>query len=71
MIALVDPRAVRSPRWPGSSVIGSEYLRGWYRRAKPDQGDGGSGEPAGAAREERERLRKEVRTPAGSVALTG
>ncbi|MEW1660734.1 transposase [Streptomyces sp. NPDC093707] len=41
--------------------ISSESLRGWYRRAKADRGEGESGELTSAEREELKRLRKEVR----------
>ncbi|WP_425587964.1 transposase, partial [Streptomyces marokkonensis] len=38
-----------------------ESLRGWYRKAKADRGEGESGELTSAEREELKRLRKEVR----------
>ena len=41
--------------------ISSESLRGWYRRAKADRGEGESGELTSAEREELKRLRKEAR----------
>lgn len=41
--------------------ISSESLRGWYRKAKADQGESHSGELTGAEREELRRLRKENR----------
>ncbi|MCW5254326.1 transposase [Streptomyces sp. SHP 1-2] len=41
--------------------ISSESLRGWYRRAKADQGEGAPGELTGAEREEFKRLRRENR----------
>ncbi|GHC33454.1 hypothetical protein GCM10010348_70440 [Streptomyces anthocyanicus] len=44
---------------PGNSEISSESLRGWYRRAEADRGEGESGELTSAEREELKRLRKE------------
>ncbi|MEU0163757.1 transposase, partial [Streptomyces sp. NPDC006261] len=41
--------------------ISSESLRGWYRRAKADQGEGAPGELTSAEREELRRLRRENR----------
>ncbi len=41
--------------------ISSESLRGGYRRAKADHGEGQPGELSGAEREELRRLRKENR----------
>ncbi|MER6417027.1 transposase [Streptomyces humidus] len=41
--------------------ISSESLRGWYRKAKTDRGEGESGELTSAEREELKRLRKENR----------
>ncbi|MFD4166817.1 transposase [Streptomyces albidoflavus] len=41
--------------------ISSESLRGWYRRAKADQGEGTPGELTSAEREELRRLRRENR----------
>ncbi|MFF8614381.1 hypothetical protein [Streptomyces sp. NPDC015350] len=45
----------------GELGISSEFLRGWYRRAKADRGESLSGELTGAEREELCRLRKENR----------
>ncbi|MCH0543171.1 transposase [Streptomyces sp. MUM 203J] len=41
--------------------ISSESLRGWYRRAKADQGEGAPGELTSVEREELRRLRRENR----------
>jgi transposase len=41
--------------------ISSESLRGWYRNAKTDRGEGETGELTSAEREELKRLRKENR----------
>lgn len=41
--------------------ISSESLRGWYRRAKADQGEGAPVELTSAEREELRRLRRENR----------
>ncbi|MFF9347308.1 transposase [Streptomyces sp. NPDC014734] len=41
--------------------ISSESLRGWYRKARADRGEGAPGELTGAEREELRRLRKENR----------
>ncbi|WP_327293562.1 MULTISPECIES: transposase [unclassified Streptomyces] len=39
--------------------LGSESLRGWYRRAKADRGEGAPGELTTAEREELKRLRRQ------------
>ena len=41
--------------------ISSESLRGWYRKAKADRGEGQSGELTSAEREELRRLCRENR----------
>ncbi|MFI8008450.1 transposase, partial [Streptomyces sp. NPDC086010] len=41
--------------------ISSESLRGWYRTAKADRGEGAPGELSSAEREELRRLRRENR----------
>ncbi len=41
--------------------ISSESLRGWYRKAKTDRGEGTPGELTSAEREELKQLRKENR----------
>ncbi|MGM9470322.1 transposase [Streptomyces murinus] len=41
--------------------ISSESLRGWYRKAKAEQGDSTPGELSSAEREELKRLRRENR----------
>lgn len=41
--------------------ISSESLRGWYRKAKADRGEGQPGELTSAEREELKRLRRENR----------
>ncbi|MFF4837709.1 transposase [Streptomyces sp. NPDC001315] len=60
-IALVDSTGKTVTAIARELGISSESLRGWYRRAKADRGEGESGELASAEREELKRLRKEVR----------
>lgn len=57
-IALVDSSGKTVARELG---IGSESLRGWYRRARADRGEGTSGEFSSAEREELKRLRRKNR----------
>ncbi|CAM3710822.1 hypothetical protein NORO109296_04185 [Nocardiopsis rhodophaea] len=47
--------------------ISSEFLRGWYRRAKADRGEGVPGELTTAEREELERLRRQNAEQAKSI----
>ncbi|CQR59567.1 transposase [Streptomyces leeuwenhoekii] len=60
-IALVDSSGKTVTAVARELGISSESLRGWYRWAKADRGEGGSGELTSAEREELKRLRKEVR----------
>ncbi|MGW5604473.1 transposase [Streptomyces rochei] len=60
-IALVDSSGKTVTAVARELGISSESLRGWYRRAKVDRGEGKSGELTSAEREELKRLRKEVR----------
>src|SRR3954466_6990032 len=60
-IALVDSSGRTITAIARELGISSESLRGWYRRAKADLGEGGSGELNSAEHEELKRLRKEVR----------
>ncbi|MEE1766853.1 transposase, partial [Streptomyces sp. JV185] len=60
-IALVDSSGKTVTAVARELGISSESLRGWYRRAKADQGEGAPGELTGAEREELRRLRRENR----------
>ncbi|MFE1250885.1 transposase [Streptomyces sp. NPDC058766] len=60
-IALVDSSGRTVTAVARELGISSESLRGWYRRARADRGEGESGELTSAEREELKRLRKEVR----------
>jgi transposase len=60
-IALVDSSGKTVTAVARELGISSESLRGWYRKAKADRGEGGSGELTSAERQELKRLRKEVR----------
>ncbi|MGW7386755.1 transposase [Streptomyces sp. NPDC054794] len=60
-IALVDSSGKTVTTVARELGISSESLRGWYRRAKADRGEGQPGELSGAEREELRRLRRENR----------
>ncbi|MGW1107534.1 transposase [Streptomyces sp. NPDC002540] len=60
-IALVDSSGKTVTAVARELGISSESLRGWYRKAKTDRGEGVSGELTSAEREELKRLRKENR----------
>ncbi|WP_078491568.1 transposase [Streptomyces yerevanensis] len=60
-IALVDSSGKTVTAVARELGISSESLRGWYRRAKADRGEGQPGELTSAEREELRRLRKENR----------
>jgi transposase len=60
-IALVDSSGKTVTAVARELGISSESLRGWYRKAKADQGESHSGELTGAEREELRRLHKENR----------
>lgn len=55
-IALVDSSGKSVTAVARELGVSSESLRGWYRRAKADRGEGGSGELTSAEREELKRL---------------
>ncbi|PJE94563.1 hypothetical protein CUT44_30665 [Streptomyces carminius] len=57
-IALVDPSGKTVTAVARELGISSASLRGWYRRAKADRGEGQPGELTSAEREELRRLRK-------------
>ncbi|MGW8955872.1 transposase [Streptomyces sp. NPDC055709] len=58
-IALVDSSGKTVTAVAGELGISSESLRGWYRRAKADRGEGVPGELTTAEREELKRLRRQ------------
>ncbi|MEW2426256.1 transposase [Streptomyces nigra] len=60
-IALVDSSGKTVTAVARELGISSESLRGWYRRAKADRGEGAPGELTSAEREELRRLRRENR----------
>jgi transposase len=60
-IALVDSSGRTVSAVARELGISSESLRGWYRKAKTDRVEGGSGELISAEREELKRLRRENR----------
>jgi transposase len=60
-IALVDSSGKTVTAVARELGISSESLRGWYRRAKADQGEGAPGELTSAERQELRRLRRENR----------
>ncbi|MEW2489106.1 transposase [Streptomyces sp. NPDC048411] len=60
-IALVDSSGKTVTAVTRELGISSESLRGWYRNAKADRGEGAPGELTSAEREELKRLRKENR----------
>jgi transposase len=60
-IALVDSSDKTVTAVARELGISSESLRGWYRKAKTDRGEGTPGELTSAEREELKRLRKENR----------
>ncbi|MFF0746662.1 transposase [Streptomyces sp. NPDC004111] len=57
-IALVDSSGKTVTAVARELGISSESLRGWYRQAKADRGEGRPGELTTAEREELRRLRK-------------
>jgi transposase len=60
-IALVDSSGKTVTAVARELGISSESLRGWYRKAKAEQGEGTPGELSSAEREELKRLRRENR----------
>jgi transposase len=60
-ISLVDSSGKTVTAVARELGISSESLRGWYRKAKADQGEGAPGEVSSAEREELKRLRRENR----------
>src|SRR3954453_17388252 len=60
-IALVDSSGKTVTAVARELGISSESLRGWYRKAKADRGEGTPGELSSAEREELQRLRRENR----------
>ncbi|WP_328675078.1 transposase [Streptomyces sp. NBC_00343] len=60
-IALVDSSGRTVTAVARELGISSESLRGWYREAKADRGEGAPGEVSSAKREELKRLRRENR----------
>ncbi|WP_329138209.1 transposase [Streptomyces sp. NBC_01476] len=58
-IALVDSSGRTVTAVARELGTSSESLRGWYRKAKADRGEGRDGELTGAEREELRRLRRE------------
>ncbi|MFI2368435.1 IS3 family transposase [Streptomyces sp. NPDC018833] len=60
-VALVDSSGKTVTAVAREFGISSESLRGWYREAKTDRGEGTPGELTSAEREELKRLRKENR----------
>ncbi|GHJ39435.1 hypothetical protein Sm713_50440 [Streptomyces sp. TS71-3] len=70
-IALVDSSGRTVTAGARELGVSSESLRGWYRRAKADRDEVGSGELTCAEREELKRLRKEVREQQRRRALAG
>lgn len=58
-IALVDSSGKTVTAIARELGISSESLRGWYRKAKADQGDGRPGELTTQEREELRRLRRQ------------
>ncbi|MFB7083031.1 transposase [Streptomyces sp. NPDC056308] len=58
-IALVDSTGKTVTAVARELGIGSESLRGWYRQAKADQGEGAPDELTTAEREELKRLRRQ------------
>ncbi|MFY1675489.1 transposase [Streptomyces sp. WMMC905] len=57
-IALVDSTGRTVTAVARELGVSSESLRGWYRQAKADRGEGAPGELTTAGREELRRLRK-------------
>jgi transposase len=60
-IALVDSSGKTVTAVARELGISSESLRGWYRKAKAEQGEGTCDELSSAEREELKRLRRENR----------
>jgi transposase len=60
-IALVDSSGKTVTAVARELGISSESLRGWYRKARAEQGEGTRGELSSAEREELKRLRRENR----------
>ncbi|MEV7089465.1 transposase [Streptomyces sp. NPDC093085] len=60
-IALVDSSGKTVTAVARELGISSKSLRGWYRKAKTDRGEGAPGDLTRAEREELKRLRKENR----------
>ncbi|MFF2700350.1 transposase [Streptomyces cyaneofuscatus] len=57
-IALVDSTGKTVTAVARELGISSEFLRGWYRQAKADRGEGAPGELMTAEREDLKRLRR-------------
>jgi len=60
-IALVDSSGKTVTAVARELGISSWSLRGWYRKAKAEQGEGAAGQLSSAEREELKRLRRENR----------
>lgn len=58
-VALVDSTGRTVTAVARELGVSPESLRGWYRQAREDRGEGGSGELATAEREELKRLRRQ------------
>ncbi|UXY32213.1 transposase [Streptomyces sp. HUAS TT20] len=69
-IALVDSSGKTVTAVTRELGISSESLRGWYRKAKADRGEGTPGELSSAEREELQRLRLRVGTARWSQVRT-
>ncbi|WP_326758639.1 transposase [Streptomyces phaeochromogenes] len=60
-IALVDSSGKTVTAVARELGISSESLRGWYRKAKVDRGEGAPGDLSSAERDELRQLRRQVR----------
>ncbi|MFE7572895.1 transposase [Streptomyces sp. NPDC057539] len=68
-IALVDSSGKTVTAIARELGISSESLRGWYRQAKADQGEGRPGELTTREREELRRLRRQNAEQAETIAV--
>ncbi|WP_413754923.1 transposase [Streptomyces sp. MMBL 11-3] len=68
-IALVDSSGKTVTAVARELGISSESLRGWYRQAKADRGDGAPGELTTAEREELKRLRRQNAEQAKTIEM--
>jgi transposase len=66
-IALVDSSGKTVTAVARELGISSESLRGWYRQAKADQGEGRPGELTTQEREELRRLRRQTAEQAKTI----